>query len=444
MFSFALKINRSSPARLIMLGFLAIILLGAFLLMLPCSTADGRGAPFSDAIFTATSAACVTGLITQNTATYWSMFGQAIILLLIQIGGMGVITVAIALVRLSGKKIGLAQRNVVQESLSAPQIGGIIQLLGFIVKVTFSAEALGALLLYPCFFKQFGPIRSLWLSLFHSVSAFCNAGFDLLGVHAPFSSLTEYAVSLPINLIIILLILVGGIGFLTWSDIKNEGFRFRKYKLQTKVVLSVSVALILLPSLYYFFFEFGDFPIKKRLIASVFQAVTPRTAGFNSVDLSAMSDAGKLIMIALMLVGGSPGSTAGGMKMTTLAVLFVTAKAVLQRKEEASLFSRRISTEAIYRAVAVLMMYLFLCIGGGILLSMLDDLPMITALFETASAVGTVGLTLGITPTLSMASKIILIILMFTGRIGGLTLVFATTRKSVEYAKYPQEKIMIG
>lgn len=431
--------------QVIILGFFSVILLGSLLLMLPFSTRDGQGASFADGLFTATSAVCVTGLIVRDTATYWSEFGQAIILTLIQIGGMGVVTIAVAIAVASGRKIGLMQRSTMQEAISAHQVGGIVRLTKFILKTSISIELLGALLLAPVFCKDFGIFKGLWYSVFHSISAFCNAGFDLIGVREPFSSLTSYASNPIVIFTIMALIITGGLGFVTWADIKKNKFHFRKYNMQSKVILTVTAGLLIFPAIYFFFCEFSNLPIGERILSSLFQSVTPRTAGFNTVDLTLLTETGLMIMIILMLIGGSPGSTAGGMKTTTVAVLFSSALAVFRKQDSAHFFSRRIPDNAVKNAATILMMYLTLFLGGGMVISYIEEVPLMSALFETSSAIGTVGLSLGLTPSLGMVSKSILILLMFFGRVGGLTLIFAALSERNNFgSRYPQEKITVG
>ena len=391
-------------------------------------------------MFTAVSATCVTGLVVKDTATYWSLFGQAVILMLIQIGGMGVITVGLAIIRASGRKIGLWQRSTMQESISAPQVGGIVKLTGFILKTSLIIEMIGAALLAPVFCNDLGIAKGLWYSLFHSISAFCNAGFDLFGIKEPFSSLTFYHSN-----IIILLIITGGIGFLVWDDIGTHKHRIRRFSLQSKVVLMTSAVLIVLPALYFFFFEYDHETIHDRTIHSLFQSVTTRTAGFNTTDLAAMDESGTAIMIILMLIGGSPGSTAGGMKTATFAVLFLSAITVLSRRNDVQCFKRRISDEAVRSAGAVLFMYLVSFFTSGIIISRVENLPLLTCLFETSSAIGTVGLSLGITSGLSAVSRVILMILMFFGRVGGLTLIYAALPSAEsQNSRLPLEKISVG
>ena len=437
--------KRLSSSQIIILGFAAVILLGSLLLMLPFATKDGHGAVFTDALFTATSAVCVTGLVVQDTATYWSAFGHAVILTLIQIGGMGVVTVAIAISTFSGKQISLKQRSTMQEAISAHKVGGIVRLTGFIIKMTILFELLGALVMAPTFCKEFGFFKGVWYAIFHSISAFCNAGFDLMGIKAPFSSLTYFADNPVINIAVMVLIIIGGIGFLTWEDIKTNKHHIRRYRMQSKVILMTTALLILLPALYFFFFEFGNQPLGERVWSALFQAVTPRTAGFNTADLTQISEAGSLLTIMLMLIGGSPGSTAGGMKTTTLAVMLSTAVSVFRRREHTHFFGRRINDDTVRNAATVFMMYLVLFLTGGFVISRVEGLPLLTCLYETASAIGTVGLTLGITPDLGIVSQIILIFLMYIGRVGGLTLIFSTVSGNRgNTARLPQEKLTVG
>lgn len=436
--------KRLSSSQIIILGFAMVILLGSLILTLPFATRTGQPTAWTDALFTATSAVCVTGLVVHDTATYWSEFGQATILLLIQIGGMGVVTIVIAFSTLLGKKITLKQRSTMQEAISAPQVGGIVMLTSFIIKMTALFELTGALLMYPVFYKEVGPVKGIWYAIFHSISAFCNAGFDLMGFRSPFSSLTHFESHPIINFTIMALIIIGGIGFITWSDFFIYKFKFRKYRMQSKVVIITTTLLILIPAVYFFFFEFKEGHVSSRFWISLFQSVTPRTAGFNTTDLSRMTETGLAVIIILMLIGGSPGSTAGGMKTTTLAVLISTTFSVFKRKDQTHFFGRRVSDETIKHAAAVLMMYLNLFLFGGFIISRIEGLPLISCLFETASAVGTVGLSLGITTQLGLFSKLILIFLMYLGRAGGLTLIFSTFASGQSTARLPQEKLTVG
>ena len=434
-----------STSQIIILGFAAAILLGSLILALPISTADGKGASFPDALFTATSAICVTGLVVRDTATYWSAFGQGAILAMIQIGGMGVVTVAVALTMISGKKISLKTRTTMQEAISAHHVGGVVHLTGFIIRGTAAIELLGALLLMPAFIPKFGVLKGIWYSVWHSVSAFCNAGFDLMGVRGEFSSLTTEAFDPLINIVIMLLIVVGGVGFLTWEDIITNKWHFKKYRMQSKIILTTSLLLIFVPAAIFFFTEFKDLTVGERIFASLFQSVTARTAGFNTVDLGLFSGSGLVIMIALMLIGGSPGSTAGGMKTTTFATMLSTALSVFRSREHTHFFGRRIGDDTVRQAGSILTMYLTLFLTGGCIISRVEGLPLKECLFETASAIGTVGVTLGITPQLGGLSRMILILLMYFGRVGGLTLIFAAlSNKQTPPSTLPQEKLTVG
>ncbi len=437
--------RRLTSAQNIMLGFAAVILIGATLLMLPISSREGIVTPFLDCLFTAASATCVTGLIVYDTASHWTLFGQIVILLMIQVGGMGVVTIAVMLSRAAGRRISLMQRSTMQDAVSAPQMGGIVQFAGFIFRGILVVELLGAALMAPVFVGDFGWAQGLWMSLFHAISAFCNAGFDLLSRDAPFSSLTAYAANPVINLTVMALIIVGGLGFLTWTDLRENGWRFRRYRMQSKVILCTTAGLILFPALYFFFFEFQSLPMAERFWGSLFQAVTPRTAGFNTIDQGLLTESGVTVTSLLMMVGGSPGSTAGGMKTTTVAVLFACAGAVIRRRENGRFFGRRIADDTVKNAIAVLLLYVTLWMAGGMAISYIEDFPLVATLYESASAVGTVGLTLGMTPKLGAASKIILMGQMFFGRVGGLTLIFATLPATKHtLARLPMEKINVG
>ena len=431
--------------QLIILGFAGVILFGALILMLPISSAKGNVTPFNEALFTATSAVCVTGLAVQDTGSYWSLWGQRVILCLIQIGGLGVVTVAASVSMLSGRKISLMQRSTMQDAISAPKVGGIVRLTKFILKGTFLIEGIGALFLLFPFCKQYG-IRGCWMAIFHSISAFCNAGFDILGTSAHlFPSETDYQGNPLVNVVIMALIITGGIGFLTWEDICTYKFNIRKYRMQSKMILTATAILIFVPTVFFFICDFGKLPLGKRLLASAFQAVTPRTAGFNTVDISTMTEASKAIMILLMLIGGSPGSTAGGMKTTTFIVLILNAVATFSSQENAGAFGRRVDYHVIKNAATIAVLYFTLFFFGGITISVYEGLPLLNCFFEAASAVGTVGLTLGVTPGLHLISRLILIALMYLGRVGGLTLIYAVfSGRNKGNAKLPLEKITVG
>lgn len=437
--------------QIIILGFAGVILLGSLLLCLPISTRSGESASYLDALFTATTSVCVTGLVTQDTGTYWSLFGQIIILILIQIGGMGVMTVAIMFGLMARRKrFSLIQRNTMQEAIAAPNLGNIIKQTKFIICVTAAAEIAGAVCLFPVFNREYSVLKSIWYAVFHSVSAFCNAGIDLMGSKEQFSSLTSYYANPIVNFVIMFLIVFGGIGFITWDDMHKYGIKFKKYHLQCKIAIVTTAVLIIVPAVYFYCFEFSrpvwnDMTVWDKILASLFQSVTPRTAGFNTVDLNSMTEISQTLMIILMLIGGSPGSTAGGMKTTTFAVVIASMLSVFKRKNNAEAFRRSISFDSVRSASAVMAMYIVLFLVGGITIAQIEGLPVLDCLYETASAIGTVGLTLGITVELEPFSKIILILLMYFGRVGALTLIFAAVSKNAKkYVKFPQENVNVG
>lgn len=429
----------------ILLGFAVLILFGAILLMLPIASNEGVYTPFLKALFTSTSASCVTGLIVYDTATHWSLFGQAVILFLIQIGGLGVVVAVTSIILLSGKRIGYSQRNTLANSISINSQGGIMKMLLFLLKWTGIIELFFASLLATQFIPEFGVKRGLWYSIFHAVSAFCNAGFDLMGIKEPFSSLSDYVGNPLINISIMSLILLGGLGFVTWQDIaKNKG-NFHRYRLQSKIILSTTIFLVLLPALFYFFLEFREMPMESRILASLFTAVTPRTAGFNTVDFSKFSDSGIFLQILLMLVGAAPGSTGGGMKMTTMTVLFLTSVAIFRNNSRTEAFGRTIPGEVIRNATTIAFMYISLCVISGMFISLHEHLPLLTTCFETASAIATVGLTLGITPKLSPVSHMVLIFLMYIGRVGGLCLIYAVFPNiNPNKGRLVEENVIVG
>ena len=439
------KKKHMTSFQLIIMGFAGVILLGTVLLMLPFSSAEKVITPFHEALFTATSAVCVTGLVVKDTGSYWSLAGQTIILALIQTGGLGVVTVAASVSILSGKKISLMQRSTMQNAISAPKVGGIVRLTRFILRGTFLIEAAGTVLLLPVFMGDYGK-KGIWMSVFHSISAFCNAGFDILGTDSSmFPSLTRYSGNILINLVIMLLIITGGIGFLTWDDIYTNKLNFKRYRMQSKIILMTTACLILFPTVFFYICDLTNLPMGKRLLAAAFQSVTTRTAGFNTINISEMSEASKAVMILLMLIGGSPGSTAGGMKTTTFSVLILNAIATFRSQENAGAFGRRLEYHVIKNAATIAMLYFALFFGGGIAISVYEGLPLLDCLYEAASAVGTVGLTLGITPELHVFSQVVLIILMYLGRVGGLTLIYAVfSGRNKGNAKLPLEKITVG
>ena len=437
--------RKMSSFQIIICGFLAVILVGTMILMLPISTVGRQWASFETALFTSVSAVCVTGLVVQDTASFWSAFGQFVIMLLIQIGGLGIISVTAFLVTVSGRKISLLQRSLLMESISADQVGGIVKMTSFIFRLAFTVELIGAILMMPTFCINFG-LSGIWMAVFHSVSAFCNAGFDVMGTHSgTFSSLTYFSDSFGVVIPICALIVIGGIGFLTWGDVAFHGIHFKRYRMQSKVIIVTTAGLILFPTLFFFLNDFAAYPLKQRLCLSLFQAVTPRTAGFNTADMAAVTGVGRVMMIVLMLIGGSPGSTAGGIKTTTAAVLCANVISTVRRRRSTQLFGRRIDDETVRQSATLLMIYPLFVLAAAQVISFIEDIPIGPCIFETASAIGTVGLSLGITPSLGTVSHMLLIMLMFFGRVGALTIMFAaTSRDGLEVSQCPFAKIHVG
>lgn len=440
-----------SPMKLILGGYCLIILIGTILLTLPIAARSGQWTPISDCFFTATSATCVTGLVRFDTYTHWTMFGQLVILGMIQIGGIGFMTVAIMIMVAARKKISLSQRALMQNSVSAPQLGGIVRMTKFIALGTLVVEVIGAVLLSFSFVPKFGWVKGIYFSIFHSISAFCNAGFDLMGgTTGQFSSLTGMADDWYVNMVIIFLIFVGGLGFFVWYDVLHNRFRFRKLKLQSKMVLSISTGILLIGAIILFLAESGGAAYKgmalnERILASLFQSMTCRTAGFNTIDFGAMSEAGIFVMICLMFIGGSTGSTAGGIKTTTFWVLCVSIFATFKRKKNIEAFGRRMEENITRTASCVFMTYLLLSCSVAVLISVIEDLPILVTLFEASSAMATVGLTMGITPSISMVSKLLLTFLMLCGRVGSITMLLAfSSEKKVTNSRLPLEPIQVG
>lgn len=434
---------------MIAFGFFIIILAGALLLMLPAASRDGQSAPFLTALFTATSATCVTGLIVADTFTQWSLFGQLVLLTLIQIGGLGFISLGITASLLLRKKIGLKQRGLIQESFNVLEIRGTVRLARRAILGTLLFEGAGALVLSACFIPRLGPGMGIYYGIFHSVSAFCNAGFDLMGRFEPGSSLTGYYDHPGVILTVMLLIIIGGLGFVVWSDLLEHRLHFRKYALHTKIVLIATFILTFGGGLLFYLIEkdrlFSGMTGTGKFLSSMFCAVTPRTAGFNSVDTGAMTDGSKLLTIVLMFIGGAPGSTAGGVKVTTIAALFVYLKATYTRTVGTNILGRRLEDDTIQKSAAVFCTNLFLAVAAGICICSVQNLNGIDALFETFSAISTVGMTTGITKSLNTFSRIVIILLMYLGRIGSLSFAMSfTDKKKIAHVMQPAEKINIG
>lgn len=437
-----------SPNRSIALGFLAIILAGALLLMLPAANRTGQSLSFLDSLFTATSATCVTGLVAADTWTQFSLLGQGILLVLIQVGGLGYMTMVLMASVLLKRKIGLKQRSLMMESVSAQRLSDALTLLRYILGGTAAIEGIGAVLLAFRFIPELGFARGLWYSVFHSVSAFCNAGFDLMGFREPYSSLTHYVFDPLVNVTVCALVLLGGLGFLVWRDVWEKGLHFRRYSLHTKIMLTASAILVIGGTALFWFAErdnllAGMSPAEQALV-SLFQAVSPRTAGFNTVDLARLTSGGGLLTIMLMFIGAGPGSTGGGVKITTVAVCLLTLASYVRGRREVGAFNRRLDEEQIHRSAAGVTLYMTFIGLGGFLMLATQPFPLQDALFELFSAMSTVGLSTGITRALSPFNRGLLIVMMYCGRIGSLSMMMALAERGAPRIKDPVEHITIG
>ena len=385
-------IKRRTNVEILALGFAIVILVGTFLLLLPISS---NHTDFLDALFTATSATCVTGLVVYDTATHWTLFGQIVILILIQIGGLGFITIGVFLATYLKKKISLRQRGLIEESVSSLKLAGGVKLVKHIIKGTFLFEGIGAVILSLVFIEDFGLLKGIYLGIFHSVSAFCNAGFDLLGIIEPYGSLTPYASNIVVNITIMILIIIGGLGFVVWQDLYEKKLHFRNYLLQTKIVLITSFIFIFGGAFLFYIFEYqhalASLSSEEAILASFFQSITCRTAGFNTIDVSHLKPATSLLMMLMMFVGGSPGSTAGGIKTTTFAVLIIFVYSTMTNKSEANAFNRRFDSKTIKKACSVFLInFIFIIISSFIIFNDQPHLPMQDTFFEIFSALGTV------------------------------------------------------
>lgn len=442
--------RKLTAARFLVLGYLVVILAGSLLLCLPISSAERVWTPFVDSLFTATSATCVTGLIVYDTYIHWSLFGQIVIILLIQIGGVGFMTVITMFSMFLRRKIGLYERKVLMQSAGTGRIGGMLHLIKRILLFTLVFELFGAIVLATRFVGDFGWARGIYFSVFHAVSAFCNAGFDLMGYWGTeFASLTRYAGDPVVNLAIMFLIVVGGLGFVVWGDVVDCRFRFKKYALHTKIVIIFTLALIFGSAVIFFFSEanhaFKGFDTGERILAAFFHAISPRTAGFNTAPMDKLSEGGLLWTVVLMFIGGNTGSTAGGVKITTVVVAIMGLFAAAKNDTSATVAKKNVNTSLILQAFAIIGVYLVMVIVSVMLLSFAEPFAMEELLFEVVSAIGTVGLTTGITPYLTAFSKVLLALLMFSGRVGAFSLLSAIAEKRENPpVKRPDGKIFIG
>ncbi|MDI3535561.1 MAG: trk/ktr system potassium uptake protein [Eubacteriaceae bacterium] len=446
-------VTHRSPAEILIFGFAAVILIGALLLTLPISSASGNSPGFLNAFFTATSAVCVTGLVVVDTGTFWSLFGKLVIITLIQIGGLGFMSLTTMFFVLAGKRITIKDRLLIQSSVNTDSISGIVKFIKYIFFSSLVIELVGALFLSMVFIPEFGFGKGLAYSVFHAISAFCNAGFDLMG---NFSSLTRYVDNFLVNFVIGGLIIFGGLGFAVTSDILYIR-KFNKMTMQAKLVLVITGALLLFGFVLFFIFEFnnprtmGNLSLNGKILASFFQSVSPRTAGFNTIDMAALTKPSLFLTMLLMFVGASPGSTGGGVKTTTIGIIILTVASVLNGKKDVIAHKRTITGPAIRRAVSVVVIAMAIIIVMiFVLLCSEPDLSFESILFEVLSASGTVGLSMGITPHLSISGKLALIVTMFVGRLGPLTVAYAISRnekrlkENIGSFKLPDGNIMIG
>ena len=441
--------NMLTRTQWIAVGFLLIILCGTCLLMLPISSRMPGGTDFLSALFTAASATCVTGLVVVDTYQHWTLFGQTVILLMIQVGGLGFVTFGVTILLMMGKRIGLADRGLLRDSVNTLELGGIVRLAKLIVKGTLLIEGTGAVLLSIRFVPEFGLAEGIYYGIFHSVSAFCNAGFDLMGRFEAYSSLVRYADDWLVNLTTVSLVLIGGLGFVVWRDLYKNRLHMKKYTLHTKMVLTALVVLVVFPMPLFWLLERGGVLAgldgSGQFLGSLFAVVTPRTAGFNTTDVAGMGDAGKLLTLVLMLIGGNPGSTAGGVKTTTIMVLLFYVVSMIQHRDGVNIYGRRLEDGMIEKAAIVFTLTLTMAVTASFLICAIDGLPLTDVLLETFSAVDTVGMSTGITRKTSACSRVILILLMYCGRIGSLSFALAfTDKKRRSSLRQPMERINIG
>lgn len=438
-----------SQTQYIAIGFFIMVMVGTLLLMLPISSKGREWTDFLSALFTATSASCVTGLVVFDTYAKWSLFGQIVLIILIQIGGLGFMTIGVSFSILFRRKIGLRERGRMQESIGALELRGVVGLAKRIAIGTAIIEGTGALLLAIRFIPRMGFVQGVYYAIFHSISAFCNAGFDLMGKYEPYSSFVYYQDDLLVNITLVLLVLIGGLGFIVWDDLYEKKLQFKKYKLQTKLVLTGALIFTGIGALLFYIFErngvmAGLSPMGK-FCSSLFGAVTPRTAGFNTTATDTMSAAGQILTLILMLVGGNSGSTAGGVKVTTIMVLFLFVFASLRQSSSVEVFGRRLSLETVKKAAVVFTINLTLGVASAMVISAMQGFELGDALFETFSAVNTVGMTTGITRDLNSVSRVIIILMMYIGRIGSLTFALSFfKKKDTELVKLPIEEISVG
>lgn len=435
--------------QIIAIGFALLILIGAAILCLPISSKNGESIPFVNGVFTAATSLCVTGLVVYDTFTQFSVFGQIVIAVLIQIGGLGFMTVASIVFLAIGKRIGLKERGLLMETLNMDRIGGSVRLVRKVIIGTFSIEFICAAILCIRFIPQFGVDTGIYYSIFHSISAFCNAGLDLMGVFGEYSSLTPYYNDVLVNVVIMFLITVGGLGFIVWDDIAIHKFHFSKYRLHTKIVLMVSTVLIIVPAAIFMILENNNtlegMTFGEKVLCSLFQVITPRTAGFNTVDTGALTEGGTFLTMVLMMIGASPGSTGGGIKTTTMVVMIIAILSYIRNEDDMNIGKRRLMENTFKKAYCITGIYILLAGLSTFLIVSTSDVSIKDAAFEVLSALSTVGLSTGITRDLSTFSRIVIIICVYCGRVGSLTVLMAVFEKK-QKAKITnlEEKIIVG
>lgn len=438
------KIKLNPPAVLAM-GFASLILIGSILLNLPMATKSGESIGYLNALFTSSSAVCVTGLVVVNTGEFWSLFGQIVIIVLIQMGGLGFMTMATIVALILGKKISLKERLIIKEQLNQSSMSGLVRLTRHVIFLTFFVEALGAVLLSTKFIPLYGNAKGIWFSIFHSVSAFCNAGFDITG-----NSIVPFQNDVFINLVISALIIIGGIGFAVIFDI-SKNRKFSRIGLHSKIVLTMTITLLVLGTIIFYLIEIhnpntlANLSGKSKLLSSFFQSVVTRTAGFNSLDTSAIRDTSAFLFIIFMFIGAAPGSTGGGIKVTTFGAIVLATITSVKGERDVVAFKKRIADDVVQKSLAIVAISTTLIIIVSFILTVTEDAAFLELLFESTSAFGTVGLSRGVTPHLSEIGKMIIMITMYIGRVGPLTMAFAFGQgKNKRKYRYSEENIMVG
>lgn len=445
-FTKLIKKIENNPPLYLMIGFLIIILTGSILLSLPISSANGKPTLYLDSLFVSTSAVCVTGLTPVVTATHWNFFGQIIIIMLIQIGGLGVMTLSTLVAMLLGKRITLSSRLIIREQVGAKGYSGLVKLIRYVLASTFVIESIGAFILAFSFVPVYGFLKGIWFSIFHSISSFCNAGFDLIGQESLLGVNTNVMIILPIALLVI----IGGIGFNVYMDITKYRLNFKRYSLHSKVVLTTTAILLASFTILFFIFEFnneltiGRLPVGYKLLNSFFQSVTLRTAGFSAMSQTGLHNSSTIMSMVAMIIGAAPASTGGGVKVTTVALIIMVLVSEIRGDDDIIMFNKTIKFTQVKKAIAAFIIYMLWILVVGNIIVFTEPFKTSDVLYEVISALGTVGISRGITAILSPLSKILLIITMFFGRVGILTIIFATKKRKQKLYKEAYGTIILG